>query len=156
MAYFSFDTDDIDSGLIPDGTVVKVVIAETDIQDRDWFYDRTGDPKDRDKGKRMPITAVVVEGQWEGSRISDGFNLCHPNPQAQSIGQKQLKRLCDAVGVPKFRDTSELHGKPFMLTVKLEPAKGDWDEKNRFGKMEQSPDDAPGVGEDSAAPWAIA
>ena len=69
MAYFSFDTSDIDSGLIPDGEVVKAVIAETDIQDRDWFYDRTGDPKDRDKGKRMPITAVVVEGKAEGMRV---------------------------------------------------------------------------------------
>ena len=155
MAYFSFDTDDIESGLIPDGTVVKAVIAETDILDRDWFYDRTGDPKDRDKGKRMPITAVVVEGQWEGSRISDGFNICHPNPQTQSIGQKQLKRLCDAVGVPKFRDTSELHGKAFLLTVKLEPAKGDWDEKNRFGKMEQCADAAPVSSEEMSTPWAI-
>ena len=155
MAYFSFDTSDIDSGLIPDGEVVKAVIAETDIQDRDWFYYRTGDPKDRDKGKRMPITAVVVEGKWEGMRVSDGFNLCHPNPQAQSIGQKQLKRLCDAVGVPKFRDTSELHGKPFMLTVKLEPAKGDWDEKNRFGKMEPCADAGVPSNEDGKAPWEL-
>ena len=61
MAYFSFDTGDIDSGLIPDGTVVKAVIAETDIQDRDWFYDRTGDPKDRDKvaASRMGSISVI-------------------------------------------------------------------------------------------------
>ncbi len=86
----------------------------------------------------------------------DGYNLKHTNPKVQAIGQKQLKRLCEAVGVDKFKDTHELHGKPFLMTVKLEPAKGDWDETNRFGKMEQCPDDAPVVGEDSAAPWAVA
>ena len=141
MAYFSFDTDDIESGLIPDGTGVKVAVVDSDIVERDW-------------GMRMPVTVEVLEGQWEGSRITDGYNLKHTSPKVQGIGQKQLKRLCEAVGVPKFRDTSELHGKPFMLTVKLEPAKGDWDESNRFGKMEQCADAAP-VSEEMSTPWAI-
>jgi hypothetical protein len=141
MAYFSFDTDDIESGLIPDGTVVKVSVVESDIVERDW-------------GMRMPVTVEVLEGQWEGTRITDGYNIKHHKPNVQAIGQKQLKRLCEAVGVPKFRDTNELHGKPFMLTVKVEPAKGDFDERNKFGKMEQCPDAAP-VGEEMATPWAI-
>ena len=143
MAYFSFDTGDIDSGLIPDGEVVKVSVVESDIAERDW-------------GLRMPVTVEVLEGKWKGTHIMDGYNLKHTNPKVQAIGQKQLKRLCEAVGVDKFKDTHELHGKPFLMTVKLEPAKGDWDETNRFGKMEQCPDDAPVVGEDSAAPWAVA
>ena len=141
MAYFSFDTDDIESGLIPDGTVVKVAVVDSDIVERDW-------------GLRMPVTVEVLDGQWEGSRITDGYNIKHTNPKTQGMGQKLLKRLCTAVGVPKFRDTNELHGKPFMLTVKLEPANGDWDESNRFGKMEQCADAAP-VGEEMSTPWAI-
>ena len=36
MAYFSFDTSDIDSGLIPDGEVVKVSVVESVMLDRDW------------------------------------------------------------------------------------------------------------------------
>ena len=57
--------------------------------------------------------------------------------------------------MPKLRDTSEHHGKPFMLTVKLEPAKGDWDEKNRFGKMEPCADAAVPSNEDGKAPWEL-
>ena len=144
MAYFSFDTGDIESGLIPDGEVVKVSVVDSDIVERDW-------------GLRMPVTVEILEGKWQGTH----------NPKVQNIGQKQLKRLCQAVGIEKFRDTSELHGKPFMLTVKLEPAKGDWDESNKFGKMEQCPDGAPSGDapfgdssfgdscEEAPTPWAI-
>lgn len=144
MAYFSFDTGDIESGLIPDGEVVKVSVVDSDIVERDW-------------GLRMPVTVEILEGKWQGTRIVDGYNLKHHNPKTQNIGQKQLKRLCQAVGIEKFRDTSELHGKPFMLTVKLEPAKGDWDESNKFGKMEQCPDGAPFIdgSEEAPTPWAI-
>ena len=110
MAYFSFDTGDIESGLIPDGEVVKVSVVDSDIVERDW-------------GLRMPVTVEILEGKWQGTRIVDGYNLKHHNPKTQNIGQKQLKRLCQAVGIEKFRDTSELHGKPFMLmqTGKQEP-----------------------------------
>ena len=51
MAYFSFDTSDIESGLIPDGTVLKVSVVDSDIVERDW-------------GLRMPVTVEVLEGQW--------------------------------------------------------------------------------------------
>ena len=79
MAYFSFDTGDIDSGLIPDGEVVKVSGGESDIAERDW-------------GLRMPVTVEVLEGKWKGTRIMDGYNLTPHNPKVQAIGQKQLKR----------------------------------------------------------------
>ena len=142
MAYFSFDTSDIESGLIPDGTVLKVSVVDSDIVERDW-------------GLRMPVTVEVLEGQWQGTRISDGYNLKHHNPKVQAIGQKQLKRLCEAVGVEKFKDTHELHGKPFMMTVKIEPAKGDFDERNKFGKMEPCADAAVPSNEDGKAPWEV-
>ena len=142
MAYFSFDTSDIESGLIPDGTVLKVSVVDSDIVERDW-------------GLRMPVTVEVLEGQWQGTRISDGYNIKHHKPKVQAIGQKQLKRLCEAVGVEKFKDSDELHGKPFMMTVKIEPAKGDFDERNKFGKMEPCADAAVPSNEDGKAPWEV-
>ena len=142
MAYFSFDTSDIDSGLIPDGEVVKVSVVESDIAERDW-------------GLRMPVTVEGLEGKWQGTRIMDGYNLKHHNSKVQAIGQKQLKRLCQAVGVERFSDTHELHGKPFMMTVKIEPAKGDFDERNKFGKMEPCADAGVASNEDGKAPWEL-
>ena len=142
MAYFSFDTSDIDSGLIPDGTVLKVSVVDSDIVERDW-------------GLRMPVTVEVLEGQWQGTRITDGYNIKHHKPKVQAIGQKQLKRLCEAVGVPKFKDTDELHGKPFMLTVKIEAGTGGYDDSNKFAKMEPCADAAAPATEDGKAPWEL-
>ena len=142
MAYFSFDTSDIESGLIPDGTVLKVSVVDSDIIERDW-------------GLRMPVTVEVLEGQWQGTRISDGYNIKHHKPKVQAIGQKQLKRLCEAVGVPKFKDTDELHGKPFMLTVKIEAGTGGYDDSNKFAKMEPGADAAAPSNGDGKAPWEL-
>ena len=142
MAYFSFDTSDIESGLIPDGTVLKVSVVDSDIVERDW-------------GLRMPVTVEVLEGQWQGTRISDGYNIKHHKPKVQAIGQKQLKRLCEAVGVERFKDTPELHGKPFMLTVKIEAGTGGYDDSNKFAKMEACADAAAPSNEDGKAPWEL-
>tara|TARA_R100000657_G_C4626242_1_gene75256 strand:- start:113 stop:541 length:429 start_codon:yes stop_codon:yes gene_type:complete len=142
MAYFSFDTSDIESGLIPDGTVLKVSVVDSDIVERDW-------------GLRMPVTVEVLEGQWQGTRISDGYNIKHHKPKVQAIGQKQLKRLCEAVGVERFKDTHELHGKPFMLTVKIEAGTGGYDDSNKFAKMEACADAAVPSNEDGKAPWEL-
>ena len=142
MAYFSFDTSDIESGLIPDGTVLKVSVVDSDIVERDW-------------GLRMPVTVEVLEGQWQGTRISDGYNIKHHKPKVQAIGQKQLKRLCEAVGVERFKDTHELHGKPFMLTVKIEAGTGGYDDSNKFAKMEACADTAAPSNEDGKAPWEL-
>ena len=125
MAGFVFNSDEVNDEvlLIPKGTKVKAMVVDSDIQERDW-------------GVRMPVTLEVIDGEHEGMRIYDGLNLQHHNPKVQAIGQKQLKRLCMAVGVPRFKNTDELHGKPFMLTVGVQEAQGGYDSKNQIGKME--------------------
>ena len=123
MAGYSFDSNDIiDGDLIPAGTEVVAVVEESDIQDRDW-------------GVRMPLVLKVAEGKYKDYLVTDGFNLEHTNPKVGAIGQKQLKRLCMAVGVTRFKNTDELHGKPFMLTVGIQEAQGGYDAKNQIGKM---------------------
>ena len=124
MAGYSFNSDEVSDeiALIPKGTEVKAVVVESDIQNRDW-------------GVRMPLVLEVTEGKHEGARIYDGLNLEHTNPKVGAIGQKQLKRLCMAVGVTRFKNTDELHGKPFMLTVGIQEAQGGYDAKNQIGKM---------------------
>ena len=149
MAGYSFDSNEVSDevALIPKGTEVKAVVIESDIQDRDW-------------GVRMPLVLEVTEGKHQGARIFDGFNLEHHNPKVQAIGQKQLKRLCVAVGVPRFKNTDELHGKPFMLTVGVQEAQGGYDAKNQIGKMKPCEPPAGFDGEPKAqevgkekAPW---
>jgi len=149
MAGYSFDSNEVSDevALIPKGTEVKAVVIESDIQDRDW-------------GVRMPLVLEVTEGKYQGARIFDGFNLEHTNPKVGAIGQKQLKRLCVAVGVPRFKNTDELHGKPFMLTVGVQEAQGGYDAKNQIGKMKPCEAPAGFEGEPKAqevgkekAPW---
>lgn len=153
MSDFKFDVDSVDDEalLIPKGAKVKAVIVDSDIVERDW-------------GVRMPITAMVVEGEYEGRTVSDGFNLQHnSSPQAQAIGQKQLKRLCVALGIARFSNTDELHNKPFWLTVGVDPARGDFDARNKLGRMEkaeapagfqaESPSPASPSPSEEAPPW---
>tara|TARA_R110000824_G_scaffold212917_1_gene399223 strand:+ start:778 stop:1242 length:465 start_codon:yes stop_codon:yes gene_type:complete len=124
MSGYNFDSSTVngEAGLIPKGTVVKAVVIESSIQEREW-------------GVRMPLVVEVTEGEHSGSRITDGFNLEHTKPTVGAIGQKNLKKLCIAVGVPRFKDTEELHGKPFMLTVGVQEEQNGYDAKNQIGKM---------------------
>lgn len=72
----------------------------------------------------------VLKGEFKGRLIWVNLNLENPNPIAVEIAEKEHATLCRACGKPKIQDTRELHGIPFLMDVRIKPAKGDFPPQN--------------------------
>ncbi|WP_089177118.1 DUF669 domain-containing protein [Bosea sp. AS-1] len=87
--------------------------------------------KPKDNGDcGLNLTIEIIDGPFANRKIWDWLNIRHSNPQAQSIAQRALADLCLATGVQGLRDSEELHFKPFIGTVKINPAKGNYEASN--------------------------
>lgn len=89
-------------------------------------------PTKSGEGDILKLTIEVMEGPFENRKIWDNLNIRNPNAQAQSIAQRALADLCIAVGVTGLRNSDDLHFRPFIGTVKVEPAKDGYGAQNRM------------------------
>lgn len=82
-------------------------------------------------GKICKVRAKVSEGEFKGRSLFLNFNVSHESVKAQQIGKAQFKSLCKSCGIisGEIEDSSELHGKKFGASVKLED-RGDYGEQN--------------------------
>lgn len=71
-------------------------------------------------GQYIELTLQVIEGQYAGRRVWDRLNISNPNKQAEDIALAQLQALCQAVGVPNMTDTSQLHDRPFSVSLDID------------------------------------
>lgn len=94
---------------LPDGDYVVMAIASE-------FK-----PTKNNRGEYLEFTHEVVDGPHRGRRLFDRLNLKNDNEQAVKIAQATLSSICRAVGVLRPRDSSELHGKPMIAKVVVEP-----------------------------------
>lgn len=68
-------------------------------------------------GKRINFTFELQEGELAGRLVWAGVNFVNMNPQAQSMGRKELGNIARAAGVSIFSDTEELHYKHMIISV---------------------------------------
>lgn len=85
-------------------------------------------------GDMLKLTLEVLDGPFANRKVWDNLNIRHTNAQAQSIAQRALADLCLAVGVQGLRNSEDLHFKPFVGTLKVEPPKDGYDAQNRVKK----------------------
>lgn len=71
-------------------------------------------------GQYIELTLQVIEGQYAGRRIWDRLNISNPNKQAEDIALAALQSLCQAVGVSNMTDTTQLHDKPFTVSLDID------------------------------------
>lgn len=65
---------------------------------------------------------VLNDGDNKGRLVWTRLNLWNDNADAVRIAGKELRSICDAVGVSgKLRDSTELHGKLAVISVICEP-----------------------------------
>lgn len=74
-------------------------------------------------GDMLKLTLEVTEGQFANRRVWDNLNIRNNNPQAQQIAHRALADLCSACGVGPITDSEDLHFRPFVATLKIEPAR---------------------------------
>jgi hypothetical protein len=75
-------------------------------------------------GSYLELVLRVVEGSYERRQLWVRLNLDNPNPQAVKLAQAELSAICRAVGVLTPDDSSNLHGRPMVVTVTQVPALG--------------------------------
>lgn len=103
--------------VIPRNTWVRAHIVESDL-----VATKEG------TGKRITLTWEILEGPYKNRKCWQGINYKNNNAQAQSIGQRELADICQAIGIPPISNTSLIEFKP--MDVKLGIEKDDA-EKNR-------------------------
>ena len=72
-------------------------------------------------GQLLALEMEIIDGQAKGRKLWENLNLVNPNPQAQEIAQRTLSAICHAVGRLQVSDSDELHFKPMIATVEVEP-----------------------------------
>lgn len=76
-------------------------------------------PTKNGDGKLLELKMQVASGQYKGRYLFDRLNLVNKNQQAVEIAKASLSSICRAVGVLTPNDSSELHGKKFIVKVKI-------------------------------------
>lgn len=110
--------------VIPAGTIALAHITESTV----------GPTKDG-KGKKVEATWEILDGQYKGRKIWDTINIINANPQAAEIGQRHLSAICVATGVGATDNTDRLHFKPCLIKIGVQPAKGNYPEKNKVSAV---------------------
>ena len=101
----NYDEGDGDFAPMPAGWY-RGKIEESDIK-----------PTNAGTGKYVWLQIRIVGPTHANRVVFDQINVVNPSETAMQIGRRQLANLARAVGVPRFDDTAQLHGK--VLEVKL-------------------------------------
>lgn len=102
--------------------------------------------KDPD-GMYLELTMQVMDGEHAGRKVFDRLNVQNTNAVATEIAFKTLKSIYNSVGKQRVDDSSELHGIPLKVKVKLRPKTAEYDANNEIqGYDHISSDHATGAG----------
>lgn len=75
-------------------------------------------PTKSGSGQYLELTFQVIDGPHKNRKLWSRLNLDNPSAQAVDIARGELSAICRAVGVMQPRDSSELHDRPLLVTVK--------------------------------------
>lgn len=97
----------------------KVIITES-----------TDTPTKKGDGKYFNLKLEVIDGPCKGRVLFDKLNYHNPNETARRMAQQSLKAICEATGVTRPRDTSQLHNIPIIAKVAISEGKGEYGPQN--------------------------
>ena len=109
-------------------------------------------------GQYVELVCQVLDGKHINRKIWHRLNIVNDNSVAENIGRKDLAVLMINLGLPpQMVDTQELHGKPFVMGLKIRPAKGEYAARNEVSftaPAANQPTAAPMVGRPTPPPTA--
>ena len=146
MELNGFDANNVDPAQsrepIPAGWY-KAVITESEEK-----------PTKAQTGSYLQMTVEVIDGEHAGRKAFERLNLNNPNATAVEIAQRTLSSICRAVGVMTPRQSADLHDKPFMVKIKVKPAKDGYDASNDIAEYAATnAAAAPSAAASSTPPW---
>ena len=84
-------------------------------------------------GKYLTCQFKVLEPEEFAKRyVFNLMNLVNPNQVAVEIAQKELASLCEACGLDEIEDSTELHGIPIGIQLKIKPGDANYAAKNEI------------------------
>ena len=109
-------------------------------------------------GYYLALTWKIVKGDYEGRQVWQRITYLHSSEQAQTIGRRTLKDLCDALGVnEQVKDAEVFLFKPARIRLGIEKDKqGVYPDKNRISRILplEAKSEEPGQPEQPAKPVA--
>lgn len=112
LSSLNFDAQQVepDSGFdaIPAGKYEAVIVAS------ELTTPKSG------AGEMLKLEFQVVSGAYQNRKLFANLCITHASEKAQRIARAHLSAICRAVGVLTPQDTSELHGRTMLVTVKVE------------------------------------
>ena len=73
-------------------------------------------------GQMLKLGWEIIGGPLQGRKLWSNVNVQNSSAQAQEIGQRELKRICDAAGTGPIRNSDALHHKPLIISIVIKPA----------------------------------
>ena len=152
MARMNFDASAVE---LPDGEYT----SKYDIPVPEGSYlaeivDQDEKENSKKSGRLVHVKWEIAEGEHLGRWVPEWINYIHNSKDAQRIGEQQLKKLCNALGIDKVSDTDELQGKRAIITVGID--KND-DSRNvvfDYAPVQQSaPTPTPEAEAPASRPW---
>jgi hypothetical protein len=132
QTYHNADAPADEFELIPAGTVALAQVIASDVL-----------PTKNNDGTILKLQWEIMTGNYERRQIFVNLNIANPNAQAQSIAQRELANMADAMGLPGVSDSEELHFKPVSIRVGVrEDKSGNYRPQNTITKY--SPANAAG------------
>lgn len=140
-----FDADKVDTtGLdaLPAGKYVMAIVSS--------------EKKDASTGNGwyMALKLQVLDGEYKGRVAFANLNLGNNNSTAKEIAKIDLAKICNATGVKKPNDSSQLHNIPILVTLKCskhqDKLKNDVAD---YAKVGSEPVEAVAATETSDTPW---
>lgn len=89
--------------------------------------------------KRLKVTFSVIDGEYVGRKIFEGYNLTGANQKAVEISRGQIKSLLKLSGRDNFqiKDPSELIGIQVSASVKVQEGKDGYSDKNTISSFKK-------------------
>lgn len=81
-------------------------------------------------GEMLVLELQILNGKYQNRKVWDRLNLVNSNDQAVTIAKGTLSAICRAVGVLTPKDSSELHNRPLLIKVAVQPARDRYSESN--------------------------
>lgn len=89
-------------------------------------------------GHYLEVGFQVLDGEHEGSQVTDRYNIDNPNKEAQEIGKNQLKTMITMAGHSNpdmIADTDELIGLKVKAAIEEEKTTYKKDGEDKEGKQ---------------------
>lgn len=124
MAQLNFDS----TGIEPTQPFTPLPPGRYDVEIEDSEIKTTK----RGDGEYLQLTFTVLAGDYVGRKVWGRMNIKNPSKAAEDIARRELAAVCQAVGLVRVRDSSELHNRPLQIDVGIEKNKETGDETNRI------------------------